>query len=82
MVTEESPLPQLDLEREALRARLHTGNEKVTYTLISVPDGNEISSIFELDPTTLRGGDSLVPRYKAQLSKEHISLSSITASGT
>ena len=33
------------------------------YTLVAVPDGNDISSIFELDPTTLRGGDSLVPRY-------------------
>uniref|UniRef100_A0A8C2A6Q2 Inositol 1,4,5-trisphosphate receptor n=1 Tax=Cyprinus carpio TaxID=7962 RepID=A0A8C2A6Q2_CYPCA len=36
--------------------------DKVMYTLVSVPDGNDISSIFELDPTTLRGGDSLVPR--------------------
>lgn len=33
------------------------------YSLVSVPEGNDISSIFELDPTTLRGGDSLVPRY-------------------
>lgn len=32
------------------------------YSLVSVPEGNDISSIFELDPTTLRGGDSLVPR--------------------
>ncbi|KAK3512706.1 hypothetical protein QTP70_023157 [Hemibagrus guttatus] len=55
-------LSQLDLEHEALRARLRTPNEKVMYTLNSVPDGNDISSIFELDPTTLRGGDSLVPR--------------------
>ncbi|XP_046730603.1 inositol 1,4,5-trisphosphate receptor type 1 isoform X6 [Silurus meridionalis] len=53
---------QLDLEHEALRGRLRTPNEKVMYTLISVPDGNDISSIFELDPTTLRGGDSQVPR--------------------
>ncbi|KAJ8409386.1 hypothetical protein AAFF_G00235840 [Aldrovandia affinis] len=52
----------LDSEHEALRARLRTPQEKVMYTLISVPDGNDISSIFELDPTTLRGGDSLVPR--------------------
>uniref|UniRef100_A0A673FN43 Inositol 1,4,5-trisphosphate receptor n=1 Tax=Sinocyclocheilus rhinocerous TaxID=307959 RepID=A0A673FN43_9TELE len=52
----------LDSELEALRARLRTPNEKVLYTLVSVPDGNDISSIFELDPTTLRGGDSLVPR--------------------
>ncbi|XP_061076767.1 inositol 1,4,5-trisphosphate receptor type 1 isoform X1 [Conger conger] len=53
---------QLDSDHEALRARLRTPQEKVMYTLISVPDGNDISSIFELDPTTLRGGDSLVPR--------------------
>ena len=36
------------------------------YTLVSVPDGMDISSIFELDPTTLRGGDALVPRYSTQ----------------
>ncbi|XP_036387842.1 inositol 1,4,5-trisphosphate receptor type 1 isoform X5 [Megalops cyprinoides] len=53
---------QLDSEHEALRGRLRTPQEKVMYTLVSVPDGNDISSIFELDPTTLRGGDSLVPR--------------------
>lgn len=53
---------QLDSEQEALRARLKTSSVKVMYTLVSVPDGNDISSIFELDPTTLRGGDSLVPR--------------------
>uniref|UniRef100_A0A8D0AZ83 Inositol 1,4,5-trisphosphate receptor n=1 Tax=Sander lucioperca TaxID=283035 RepID=A0A8D0AZ83_SANLU len=45
-----------------LRARLRNVQDKVMYTLVSVPDGNDISSIFELDPTTLRGGDSLVPR--------------------
>uniref|UniRef100_A0A8U8BZD8 Inositol 1,4,5-trisphosphate receptor n=1 Tax=Geospiza parvula TaxID=87175 RepID=A0A8U8BZD8_GEOPR len=38
------------------------GLEKMAYSLVSVPEGNDISSIFELDPTTLRGGDSLVPR--------------------
>ncbi|TMS18803.1 Inositol 1,4,5-trisphosphate receptor type 1 [Larimichthys crocea] len=52
----------LDSEQEALRARLRNAQDKVMYTLVSVPDGNDISSIFELDPTTLRGGDSLVPR--------------------
>uniref|UniRef100_A0A8C5HEF6 Inositol 1,4,5-trisphosphate receptor n=1 Tax=Gouania willdenowi TaxID=441366 RepID=A0A8C5HEF6_GOUWI len=40
----------------------YMAEDKVLYTLVSVPDGNDISSIFELDPTTLRGGDSLVPR--------------------
>uniref|UniRef100_A0A668ALH6 Inositol 1,4,5-trisphosphate receptor n=1 Tax=Myripristis murdjan TaxID=586833 RepID=A0A668ALH6_9TELE len=53
---------ELDSEQEALRARLRNAQDKVMYTLVSVPDGNDISSIFELDPTTLRGGDSLVPR--------------------
>uniref|UniRef100_A0A8D3DQN7 Inositol 1,4,5-trisphosphate receptor n=1 Tax=Scophthalmus maximus TaxID=52904 RepID=A0A8D3DQN7_SCOMX len=48
--------------QEVLRARLRNVPDKVMYTLVSVPDGNDISSIFELDPTTLRGGDSLVPR--------------------
>ncbi|CAL8335835.1 unnamed protein product [Lota lota] len=52
----------LDSEQDALRARLRIIQDKVMYTLVSVPDGNDISSIFELDPTTLRGGDSLVPR--------------------
>ncbi|KAJ7999043.1 hypothetical protein DPEC_G00211300 [Dallia pectoralis] len=52
----------LESEHEALRARLRTPQERVMYQLVSVPDGMDISSIFELDPTTLRGGDSLVPR--------------------
>ncbi|MGH0132452.1 UNVERIFIED_CONTAM: hypothetical protein FKN15_030521 [Acipenser sinensis] len=53
---------EMDSEQDSLRVRLRTVLEKVVYTLVSVPDGNDISSIFELDPTTLRGGDSLVPR--------------------
>ncbi|XP_060723269.1 inositol 1,4,5-trisphosphate receptor type 1 isoform X2 [Tachysurus vachellii] len=52
----------LDSEQEVMRARTRNVQDKVMYTLVSVPDGNDISSIFELDPTTLRGGDSLVPR--------------------
>ncbi|KAJ7999230.1 hypothetical protein DPEC_G00213290 [Dallia pectoralis] len=52
----------LDSELVDLRTRLRNPQDKVMYTLLSVPDGNDISSIFELDPTTLRGGDSLVPR--------------------
>uniref|UniRef100_A0AAR2IT99 Inositol 1,4,5-trisphosphate receptor n=1 Tax=Pygocentrus nattereri TaxID=42514 RepID=A0AAR2IT99_PYGNA len=53
---------ELDSEHEVIRARARNPQDKVMYTLVSVPDGNDISSIFELDPTTLRGGDSLVPR--------------------
>uniref|UniRef100_A0A8C7V3P6 Inositol 1,4,5-trisphosphate receptor n=1 Tax=Oncorhynchus mykiss TaxID=8022 RepID=A0A8C7V3P6_ONCMY len=57
-----------DYEEECLEFRSSVSHivlnpqEKVMYTLVSVPEGNDISSIFELDPTTLRGGDSLVPR--------------------
>uniref|UniRef100_A0A803WE45 Inositol 1,4,5-trisphosphate receptor n=1 Tax=Ficedula albicollis TaxID=59894 RepID=A0A803WE45_FICAL len=52
-----------DLECQSSEARRGRGaQEKMAYSLVSVPEGNDISSIFELDPTTLRGGDSLVPR--------------------
>lgn len=54
---------QVDPDQDASRSRLRNAQEKMVYSLVSVPEGNDISSIFELDPTTLRGGDSLVPRY-------------------
>lgn len=63
--------PQLDGDNEALRGRLRAPQEKIMYTLVPVPDGMDISSIFELDPTTLRGGDSMVPRYTVNLTKLH-----------
>uniref|UniRef100_A0A8C0KNY4 Inositol 1,4,5-trisphosphate receptor n=1 Tax=Canis lupus dingo TaxID=286419 RepID=A0A8C0KNY4_CANLU len=52
----------VDPDQDASRSRLRNAQEKMVYSLVSVPEGNDISSIFELDPTTLRGGDSLVPR--------------------
>uniref|UniRef100_G1Q6I9 MIR domain-containing protein n=1 Tax=Myotis lucifugus TaxID=59463 RepID=G1Q6I9_MYOLU len=55
--------PPADPDQDASRSRLRNAQEKMVYSLVSVPEGNDISSIFELDPTTLRGGDSLVPRY-------------------
>lgn len=55
--------PQVDPDQDASRSRLRNVQEKMVYSLVSVPEGSDISSIFELDPTTLRGGDSLVPRY-------------------
>nr|XP_044990198.1 inositol 1,4,5-trisphosphate receptor type 1 isoform X10 [Jaculus jaculus] len=54
--------PSVDPDQDASRSRLRNPQEKMVYSLVSVPEGNDISSIFELDPTTLRGGDSLVPR--------------------
>ncbi|XP_049622307.1 inositol 1,4,5-trisphosphate receptor type 1 isoform X2 [Suncus etruscus] len=54
--------PPVDPDQDASRSRLRNAQEKMVYSLVSVPEGNDISSIFELDPTTLRGGDSLVPR--------------------
>uniref|UniRef100_A0A8C8S4G5 Inositol 1,4,5-trisphosphate receptor n=1 Tax=Pelusios castaneus TaxID=367368 RepID=A0A8C8S4G5_9SAUR len=40
---------------------LRTG-EKIKYRLVAVPHGNDIASLFELDPTTLQKTDSFVPR--------------------
>ncbi|XP_039402299.1 inositol 1,4,5-trisphosphate receptor type 1 isoform X4 [Mauremys reevesii] len=53
---------ETDPDQDASRRGLNNAQEKMAYSLVSVPEGNDISSIFELDPTTLRGGDSLVPR--------------------
>uniref|UniRef100_A0A670JCH9 Inositol 1,4,5-trisphosphate receptor n=1 Tax=Podarcis muralis TaxID=64176 RepID=A0A670JCH9_PODMU len=53
---------EVNPDYDAARRGLHNTPEKMAYSLVSVPEGNDISSIFELDPTTLRGGDSLVPR--------------------
>ncbi|PIO26196.1 hypothetical protein AB205_0129370 [Aquarana catesbeiana] len=60
----------MDLDQDPARARIRVAPEKMMCTLVSVPEGNDISSIFELDPTTLRGGDSLVPRAVTKLLEE------------
>ncbi|TTO63377.1 Inositol 1,4,5-trisphosphate receptor type 1 [Bagarius yarrelli] len=60
----------LDSEQEVMRVRVRNLQEKVMYTLVSVPEGNDISSIFELDPTTLRGGDSLIGTSPLKEDKE------------
>ncbi|XP_074833871.1 inositol 1,4,5-trisphosphate-gated calcium channel ITPR3 isoform X2 [Carettochelys insculpta] len=45
----------------ARSSRRKTG-EKIKYRLVAVPHGNDIASLFELDPTTLQKTDSFVPR--------------------
>ncbi|KAK7890890.1 hypothetical protein WMY93_022853 [Mugilogobius chulae] len=42
--------------------RKNQAAERIAFTLVSVPHGNDISSLFELDATTLQRADCLVPR--------------------
>uniref|UniRef100_A0A8C7QPM2 Inositol 1,4,5-trisphosphate receptor n=1 Tax=Oncorhynchus mykiss TaxID=8022 RepID=A0A8C7QPM2_ONCMY len=46
----------------AYSKRKRQAAEKIACTLVSVPHGNDIASLFELDATTLQMADCLVPR--------------------
>ncbi|XP_026523645.1 inositol 1,4,5-trisphosphate receptor type 2 isoform X4 [Notechis scutatus] len=52
---------QKDNDLLTLKKKRQAG-EKIMYTLVSVPHGNDIASLFELDATTLQRADCLVPR--------------------
>ncbi|XP_016093919.1 LOW QUALITY PROTEIN: inositol 1,4,5-trisphosphate receptor type 3-like, partial [Sinocyclocheilus grahami] len=50
-----------DIEVDSSRIKRSLG-ERIKYKLVAVPHGNDIASLFELDPTTLQKTDSFVPR--------------------
>uniref|UniRef100_A0A8C8SIL2 Inositol 1,4,5-trisphosphate receptor n=1 Tax=Pelusios castaneus TaxID=367368 RepID=A0A8C8SIL2_9SAUR len=49
-------------EGGTIRSSRRKTGEKIKYRLVAVPHGNDIASLFELDPTTLQKTDSFVPR--------------------
>lgn len=52
----------LPFQMDTGRSSKRNLGENVKFKLVAVPHGNEIASLFELDPTTLQKTDSFVPR--------------------
>lgn len=60
---------------EGSRISKRSHGERIKYKLVAVPHGNDIASLFELDPTTLQKTDSFVPRYRFTTAKSSPTLS-------
>ncbi|XP_041860303.1 inositol 1,4,5-trisphosphate receptor type 3 isoform X1 [Melanotaenia boesemani] len=53
---------ELSSSMDGSRSNKRSHGERIKYKLVVVPHGNDIASLFELDPTTLQKTDSFVPR--------------------
>ncbi|KAF7210487.1 transcript variant X2 [Nothobranchius furzeri] len=53
---------ELSASMDGSRSNKRSQGERIKYKLVVVPHGNDIASLFELDPTTLQKTDSFVPR--------------------